>query len=147
MEEVMPVPLEKIALYLGFTTAGFSPNSADLAKVSGMIDYAQNKIFINTSESLPRQRFTLAHEIGHAYLHKENAGAGTIVDFRAELDAPSSPKEVEANQFAAALLMPLDVFVRRWLALKGDVEQLAKAFVASRQAVQIRVESTVNSYV
>jgi Zn-dependent peptidase ImmA (M78 family) len=146
VDEQLPVPLEDIARFLKFESIGFKPtlDNPDTAKVSGMIDYQKGRIFVNTAQPLDRQRFTLAHEIGHAYLHKDNGALPAIVDFRAEMDHPQSEKEKEANQFAAALLMPREPFIRQWLQWKGDVDTLCKIFGASKQAVEIRRDSTVN---
>lgn len=47
-------------------------------------------IFLNQNQPSDRQRFTLAHEIGHIVMHK----------------VPSPEMEDEANAFASALLMP-----------------------------------------
>ena len=143
VEGELPVPLEKIAAYLGYQSVGFRPGplDADAAKVSGMIDYSARKIFVNASESLARQRFTLAHELGHAVLH-ENTGS-KIVDFRADLDNPAPGKESDANQFAAALLMPREAFIEQWLINKCDVDALARVFGVSRQTAEIRCKSTV----
>jgi Zn-dependent peptidase ImmA (M78 family)/DNA-binding XRE family transcriptional regulator len=47
-------------------------------------------IFINSALPADRQRFTLAHELGHIVMHQ----------------CPSASMEEEANTFAAALLMP-----------------------------------------
>ena len=145
VDEQLPVPLEEIAKSLGFESIGFEPtmDNPDTALISGMIDYAKKKIFVNTTQSLERQRFTLAHEIGHAYLHMDQGRLPAIVDFRADMDHPRSEKEKEANQFAAALLMPREPFVRQWLQWKGDIDTLGKIFGASRQAVEIRQDSTV----
>jgi len=143
-----PVPLESISLFLGFEPVGFSPQD-EARSVSGMIDYAAHKIYVNTSESLQRQRFTLAHEIAHAYLHAPSQemladpAENAIVDYRVCLDNPSTPKEVEANAFAAALLMPRESFVRMWYQYKGNLESLCTAFGASKQAVEIRASTLI----
>jgi Zn-dependent peptidase ImmA (M78 family) len=70
-------------------------------------------IGINTLHSAVRQRFSIAHEIGHATMHLRD-GEDLIVDpptrglFNRDHVASlgQDPKEIEANQFAAALLMP-----------------------------------------
>ena len=49
-------------------------------------------IFLNRSMPADRQRFTLAHELGHIVLHR----------------FPSPEMEKQADEFAAALLMPRD---------------------------------------
>lgn len=53
-------------------------------------------IFLNTSKSGERQRFDAAHELGHLVLHAED-----------NMEASESKvREMEANRFAASLLMP-----------------------------------------
>lgn len=47
-------------------------------------------VFLNSAMPGDRQRFTLAHELGHAIMHQ----------------VPSATMEAEADEFAAALLMP-----------------------------------------
>lgn len=145
VEDQFPVPLENIATFLGYKTLGFQPppEHQETAKVSGMIDYGGKTIYINTFESLPRQRFTLAHEIGHACLHSQDDGA--IIDFRTEIDSPTEEKEREANQFAAELLMPRENFARQWLKFNGDVEKLSTIFGTSKPSVEFRIKNTVKS--
>lgn len=49
-------------------------------------------IFVNKAQPADRQRFTIAHELGHIIMHK----------------LPSPEMEDEANRFASALLLPPD---------------------------------------
>lgn len=61
-------------------------------------------VFLNTSKSAERQRFDLAHELGHLVLHSET-----------EMETASSKeREAQANEFAANFLMPASA-VRRHL--------------------------------
>jgi Zn-dependent peptidase ImmA (M78 family) len=67
-------------------------------------------IGVNTRTSRKRQRFTIAHEIGHLILH---AGKPLIVDHNVRIDRRdevssigTDNEEIEANAFGAALLMP-----------------------------------------
>ncbi len=61
-------------------------------------------IFINENLSLETQRMICAHELGHAMLHKDLANQmGGLIE--TELFAVTNSCEVEANQFAAALLI------------------------------------------
>ena len=63
-----------------------------------------------------RARFTLSHELGHFFVdeHRQalerglTPGHGSICDFQSD-----NPVEVEADHFAAALLMPEDRFRRK----------------------------------
>lgn len=76
-------------------------------------DGNQNIIGINSATSPRRQRFTLAHECGHMLLHQKNDGAIMVdreINFRNRTSSLAiDPVEIEANAFAAALLMPEDL--------------------------------------
>jgi Zn-dependent peptidase ImmA (M78 family) len=85
--------------------------------VSGILDTRVSGmpvIFINKNQSQVRQRFSIAHELGHLLLH---ASSGSQLEASIHLDKhtfyrnPLSSKgideqEKEANRFAAELLMP-----------------------------------------
>ena len=110
---------------------------------------------VNTFHARSRQRFTVAHEIGHWRLHLQGKTSGIFVDRPAEVlfrDRLSSQgvdkKEVEANSFAAALLMPasfVEAEARRQF--KRDprtsddelVGALANRFDVSDQAMRYRL--------
>jgi len=93
-------------------------------------------ILINNSAPATRQKFTLAHEIGHIVIPWHT---GTIVSHLnpVEVDAAYMQMEIEANRFAAELLMPsswlIDEFQRA-----TSVEQYFRSVLtqagASREA-------------
>ena len=141
VEEEIPVPLEKVAAHLGYGCVGFNPDENTM-NISGVVDYASKRIFVNLSESLNRQRFTIAHEIGHIVLHSIDAAG--IVDLRQNIDAPNDQKEIEANQFAAALLMPRERFMQEWSHTSSTIESLSAMFGASKQAVEIRAKNVLD---
>jgi Zn-dependent peptidase ImmA (M78 family) len=105
---------------------------------------------VNSSQHENRQRFTIAHELGHYLLHK-----GTKLhfdeDFRIDYrDATSSDatkrEEVEANGFAAALLMPERILMRDWRRLEPNdkeipetIRALAKRYRVSHKAMELRL--------
>ena len=70
-------------------------------------------IFINSMESKARQRFTLAHEIGHIIERQVYAEDDeySFVDYR--LSGTRNLHEFFANEFAGALLMPEPEFKRK----------------------------------
>jgi Zn-dependent peptidase ImmA (M78 family) len=118
--------------------------------MSGMLVREPDRVVIgvNDDHSPARQRFTVAHELGHLHLHR---GRPTIIDsdvrmnFRDEVSSMATDREeIEANRFAAALLMP-DHMVRSWVSRESFqtaqelVERLAKSFGVSRPAMNFRL--------
>jgi Zn-dependent peptidase ImmA (M78 family) len=112
-------------------------------------------IAVQESDHPNRQRFTIAHEIGHFHLrHQFEPGEHVHVD-RGHIITPRNSKsstgvdlkEIEANQFAACLLMPSKLLLERIKALKvkslcdDDVEKLAGEFKVSEQAMTIRLST------
>lgn len=82
-----------------------------------------------------RDRFTLAHELGHYLLHSKQGKLPMQASRKG-----SSRIEWEANWFAAGFLMPADDF--RDLISKGtDNESIANHFQVSEPAVEIRRKS------
>jgi len=121
LEEVgwtsLPVDPQQIAEQLGIVVAN-APMTDD---VSGMLVREPDRTVIGVNENHHdnRKRFTIAHEIGHLRLHK---GRSVIMDsdvrmnFRDKVASLATDREeIEANRFAAALLMPEHV-VRPWVA-------------------------------
>jgi Zn-dependent peptidase ImmA (M78 family) len=151
-----PVPVDRIAKGLG-AQLRFSPLDEEL---SGMIYISENTpiIGINSLHHPNRQRFSIAHEIGHLVLHHHLISGKVHVDkeFRVQFvalnrDATSAlgteKIEIEANQFASELLMPTAWFTQA-LASKpfdidneGPLEELAKKFRVSRQALEYRIRN------
>lgn len=98
-------------------------------------------ILMNSSKGGRRQRFTCAHEIGHAILHLE--GDVQFVDTAEQLDTsrPGNPDEREANLFAAELLMPA-VGVRamaKGLESADAVGAVSRTYLVSPMSAAIRL--------
>ena len=144
-----PIPIEDIARSYGAAIARnhFSGTESGFALRQG----SQIIIGVNTATSLRRQRFTIAHELGHLELHSNRI----IVDhsvFVARRDEVSSLgtdyQEVQANRFAAAILMPKDLVLselQNLLAL-GDfqsrdelIAKMARGFDVSNEAMGYRL--------
>ena len=64
-------------------------------------------IFYDDAKPRERQRFSIAHEIGHIFLHSETSGKATV--YNREPSPNDNPIETEANVFASRLLAPLCV--------------------------------------
>ena len=103
-------------------------------------------INVNASHSKTRQRFTIAHELGHFIYHRNLIGEGVDDDrlYRSTNagryhNLKIGPKhETEANQFAASFLMPMDLIDE--LQQDGlDRKEIASRLEVSEHALAIRL--------
>jgi len=131
-----PLPIEDIAQNLGYTIRLFKPDE-ETVTISGTISKQKKIILVNMFEPYERQRFTVAHEIGHAVLHFPlfNDGA-EYVDYRTPRN--TDPKEKEADELAGCLLMPEELFKQAWRITKANFEKLAEIFYVSKPAIGVR---------
>lgn len=122
------------------------------SEISGMLyrDGGRSIILVNQDDAPARKRFSVAHELGHYILHDP---ATVFVDRRVRFrDATSSqgtnPEEIEANSFAAELLMPESWILREAARLRQRrlpptdeelIGELAKVFQVSKQALEYRL--------
>lgn len=151
---VVPFPFEKIVeevKELRILELDVMPEN-----ISGAIGFSEkiNKfsILINATKPERRKYFTLAHEMGHYFLHSESIRKSPdklYIDPDLSLDvdrmvfredtAPSSSMEREANNFAGALLMPEAKVREAWEKLK-DVQRCAELFCVSIVAMSVRLQ-------
>ncbi|WP_055684180.1 ImmA/IrrE family metallo-endopeptidase [Jannaschia rubra] len=124
--------------------------------LSGLVFLGSDRpiIGINSRHHKNRQRFSIAHEIGHIVLHAAQIGKDVHVDrgftvMRRDTRSAQGIDvlEIQANRFAAALLMPR-AFLEQSLQDDGididdeeAVADLAKTYAVSRSAMQIRLAS------
>lgn len=148
-----PVAVELVARHLG---AVISAQPFDSEDISGLLYRSPGNapiIGVNSTNTAVRRRFTVAHEIGHLLLHSPHEliiERHVHVNFRDAADNKASVKdEIEANQFAAALLMPHELLNRGLETLLAGrplpdnelVLRLATRFEVSRQAMEFRLAS------
>ena len=136
----VPVKVGALAAELGLkvTLGTLKPGISGEIRPDGTGGYT---IRINRHERKERQRFTLAHEIGHFLLHRDRIGSGILDDvmYRSGL---SDPIEAEANRAAAEMLMPRRVVLDRLRGTARDeetAERLARMFEVSVPAMKIRI--------
>jgi Zn-dependent peptidase ImmA (M78 family) len=98
------------------------------------------EIYVHSSDSPNRRRFTCAHELGHYY--KRSATGDTEWEYVEHRDlltsAGNDPEEIYANRFAASLLMPREEVERRCREGQG-LATLAYEFGVSEDAMRFRL--------
>jgi Zn-dependent peptidase ImmA (M78 family) len=84
-------------------------------KIAGLIDQARKKAYISNYYSPTQQRFTSAHELGHAILHPESNGMhrDRALD-GGPIKSKRSKTEKEADEFAKFYTMPRVLIIRRF---------------------------------
>ncbi len=142
------VDVRRIAEAEGFEVVAVPPNDET---VSGFLDMRDNARIIGYNEDHPlnRQRFTIAHELGHSFLH---ASRSVYFDERLKYRNSMSSEgtdleEIEANLFAAELLMPKSLLEEdvegQWLDMNDEndpeLERLANRYGVSKQAMMYRL--------
>lgn len=131
-------------------------------EISGMlvINGEDKHIIVNKFHPTNRQRFTIAHELGHLQLHRDRslfvdtkyvvyrrAGNANNSEYFHPGSTTTAQEEREANWFAEALLMPessIKLYVDdRKMDIRDefDLSMLAIAFGVSEQAMSIRARS------
>lgn len=153
----LPVPVVAIAQDLGlsiYETDDFKKNE------SGSIKQESDgfNIYLNINDSPERKRFTIAHEIAHFILHKSLllSGEELVDEIKQPIDKLNRSKlrnltqkeklrEIEANQFAAELLMPEEAFKDAW-EYAESMDQMAEKFSVSPSAVTIRAKELLGIF-
>lgn len=145
-----PVPVEQLARSLG-ARLSFEPFDDDM---SGMLyrDGDRAIIGINSAHAQTQQRFSIAHEIGHLLLHEGRpmfVDKSVRVNWRnADAALGEISEEVDANTFAASLLMPTALvkaaitrIVRQNDRIDTEtlIRELADRFRVSQQAMEYRL--------
>lgn len=150
-EKPPPIDVEEVATHLGIEVverSSFELGGSD-EEVSGLLLRADGRTicFVNRDHHRNRKRFSLAHEIGHFLLHPFQE---SYVDRRFDFRDKGSPggtnlQEIEANAFAAELLMP-EGLMREEIPVplnvvedEENVRSLARRFWVSPEAMTHRL--------
>lgn len=144
----LPVKVGAIAEELGISlvsTEQLPPhNSGSLVKEKD----GSYTIYVDKNDSMRRQRFTIAHELGHFVEHHHREfldEAGEILNARKTLftrpngtTADTYKKiEREADAFAGELLMPEETFIQVW-ENSQTLQEVADTFGVSEMAANVR---------
>lgn len=144
----VPVQIGAIASFYGFKIieADMPDSTSGLVIVNdeNIENFETNKIIvINSCHSYKRKRFTTAHELGHFLMHR-----GEPLYAHRDMGT-NGIEETNANNIAAALLMPLEVIKKRVKEIKymfGKnyptyliISTIADEFCVSNETAEIRL--------
>lgn len=93
----------------------------------------RESVYIGATEGNYRDRFTIAHEIGHAILHKNR----TFLCREDENLKPYEDPEWQANTFAGELLVPSSMI------LNQSIQKISKTYEVSREVAIIQKEKSL----
>lgn len=133
----IPVDIDAIAQNMGARVryAAYLEGGDD---ISGRFDIINGQAIcsVRNTDSRTRQRFTLAHELGHFALNHGGGFRDNSVSFG---NSNYDPRETAANAFAAELIMPkvaVDHLIRNE---NIKLDELSTWFNVSREAMNYRL--------
>lgn len=142
------INVEEIAKKLGFSL------SYTIMEESGKLE--DNVINVNLLDAEVRQRFTIAHEIGHFLLHNPSDTMYRDVTLKRYENIVERIEERQANNFAAELLMPkrllaqlIDKYLteNNWGSLLDDIQfeillkDVSKMLNVSKSSLDFRLQN------
>lgn len=135
------VPIEPTAMIERMTGVQLKYDFSLIDDISGKIERTSENnyvITVNGNHHENRQRFTIAHELGHYFLGHGNKQDTFETMYR---NGDLNHEEMEANTFAAELLMPSGI-IRYYVFEENiaDINILARKFWVSNQAMLIRLQ-------
>jgi Zn-dependent peptidase ImmA (M78 family) len=148
----LPIKVEDIAKSMGIKVLAYGFDD-DISGVLVINDEGAT-IGYNQTESRVRKRFTIAHELGHYVLHRDQSDVFMDKQYKALFRSPgftyteqSQKLEQEANKFAACILMPeklLNNEIEKMefdLHSEDDIKHLAKIFDVSATSMSFRLSN------
>jgi Zn-dependent peptidase ImmA (M78 family) len=135
---ILPIPIQRIVAYYGLT---LKIGKFDNSEVVGSYQRDTKVISVSQDDPYTRTSFTIAHELGHHFLHAEMPSE---IFYRAatyQPDVQDDKIEAEANCFAACLLMPLSKMKVFYPFLKNEPDKLADLFGVSKIAMNYRIKN------
>lgn len=132
---IIPIPIEKIVEFKLGITIDPEPFLKEEFGIDGQLLSDLSTIMIDSKmyydeKFLPRVRFTLAHELGHYYLHRDqimkarfSSVSEWIKFIQSVPDEDLSWFERQADEFAGSFLVPTDVLVKLLIANNDRIKK------------------------
>lgn len=136
-----PIDPEIMAEACGYKVLYANFEGDDAKKYSGFFRLDDNSILVNKEIPVNRITFTIAHEFGHAVLHQDYIKSNKYMPMPRTNWFSSGNKpieEIEADHFAANLLVPLYMLKERRLG--RNIDQLARLFFVSTDVIANRLD-------
>jgi Zn-dependent peptidase ImmA (M78 family) len=143
LDEISHSDLEYLVSYRGAILVEEEMHNAD-----GRIIHGKNRSIIkinNKIKYIGRKRFTIAHELGHYEMHRDypiHSDSKSLDWFDSALkNLKGGIQELEANEFASELLMPMEIFKNECRYKKFNPEllrRLAERFGTSITSVAFK---------
>jgi|HubBroStandDraft_5_1064220.scaffolds.fasta_scaffold594148_2 hypothetical protein len=142
-QNAIPVDVNDIARQLGLSIWEFK-NFPDTMSGKLFKDHQYGgssgwSIGVNASEGYERKRFTVAHEIAHFLLHRDQIPQELDDDAFYRSPLLSNREETDANRLAADILMPFHLLQRLQKQGIKSVNDLAAQLQVSPMAMKIRL--------
>lgn len=134
-----PVNLDLVSEKLGFKIIPFEfPDSMSALLI---IEGNDRVIGVNKSHPQVRQRFSVAHELGHFVSGHEDFNHEEVahIDREKKYLNRFHRMEEEADEFAAELLMPESILKNDYHSYSNDIAELSKKYNVSQQAMTIQL--------
>lgn len=125
---------------------GITILQSELSEISGALRKEGDKwvIYVNSTDSERRKLFTIAHELGHYFVHKDLCNEFVDGQLISRNDQQKyAVNELEANEFAGNLIMPEEK-IREMVTgqVTNDVlQKMAKSFGVSTLAMGTRLQN------
>ena len=151
IEEKEVTPIVQLATELGFNVFLRRLNRKHCGKIKitkkGAGEY-EKTIILNQREELGHIRFVLAHELGH-YIFSYSSNQECFENYYIK-NSHNDIDEIMVNRFAAELLMPRDLFVKKYNQIAKDTNDirfticyLSRLFKTSTKSVSKRIKEVI----
>tara|TARA_R110000744_G_scaffold73919_5_gene147751 strand:+ start:2426 stop:2959 length:534 start_codon:yes stop_codon:yes gene_type:complete len=134
--QTLPIDLQALCRLLGIGIQ-YTPLEDN---ASGKLSHDGDRwmIHVNSLHHPRRQRFTIAHELGHYFLHRDSQRGYEDTTFHR--GKRYTKTELEADNFAGALLMPKDEFKQYIRNSSNKIDEITDYFDTSSMAVKKRAD-------
>jgi Zn-dependent peptidase ImmA (M78 family) len=140
---IPPIDVLRLAQNAGLAVYATDFTDEDGEDVSGSIEIEDKNpvIYVNQNHPETRQRFTIAHELGHWFSgHLLDVNDKIIDNAQCRRSSFWDAKEQQANQFAAELLMPSILLTRAIRSGIKELHDLSILFNVSPEAMGYRLQ-------